>query len=97
MEKQEALAVIDRKQEELTAVSDRIWDHPEMKFKELESAGILCEELKNNGFAVETGLAGIPTAFRGTFGEGKPCIGILGEFDALSGMSQKAGFCPVNR
>lgn len=91
MEKQEALAVIDRKQEEFTAVSDRIWDHPEMKFKEFESAGILCEELKNNGFAVETGLAGIPTAFRGTFGEGKPCIGILGEFDALSGMSQKAG------
>lgn len=91
MGKQEALAAIDRKSEELILVSDRIWDHPELKFREQASAEILCGALKDNGFEVETGLAGIPTAFLGKFGEGKPCIGILGEFDALSGMSQKAG------
>lgn len=91
MKKEEALSVIDQKKEELIDVSDGIWDHPELKFREFESAKILCRELKKNGFAVETGLAGIPTAFLGRFGEGKPCIGILGEFDALSGLSQKAG------
>lgn len=91
MDKQEALAVINQKAEELAAVSDGIWDHPELKFREFESAKILQEELVKNGFKVEAGLAGMPTAFLGKFGEGKPCIGILGEFDALSGMSQKAG------
>lgn len=91
MGKQEALAAIDRREKDLIAVSDKIWEHPELKFNEKESAKILCEALEQNGFTVETRLAGIPTAFSGRFGNGSPCIGILGEFDALSGLSQKAG------
>lgn len=76
MDKHEALAVIDEKKDELAAVSDRIWDHPELKFREFESAKILQEALVKSGFKVETGLAGMPTAFLGKFGEGKPCIGM---------------------
>ena len=78
---------------EIYRASDAVWEAAELAFTETESAKVLCEVLKKNGFAVETGLAGIPTAFRGTFGSGKPVIGFLGEFDALSGLSQEAGIC----
>lgn len=91
MDKQKALSVIDERQRELTALSDQIWEHPELMFQEYASADILCTALETYGFTVEKGLAGIPTAFSGRFGNGGPVIGILGEFDALSGMSQKAG------
>ena len=52
---------------------------------------LLCERLQKEGFQVKEGLAGIATAFSASFGEGKPVIGLLGEFDALSGLSQEAG------
>lgn len=91
MKKQKALSVIDEKQRELTALSDQIWEHPELNFREYTSSGVLCSALEKYGFTIEKGLAGIPTAFSGRFGSGGPVIGILGEFDALSGMSQKAG------
>lgn len=52
---------------------------------------VLCELLRKEGFQVEEGLAGVETAFKGTFGSGKPVIGFLGEFDALSGLDQEAG------
>lgn len=82
---------IDQYAEELFRISDRIWDSPELAFTEVHSAGTLCEALKRHGFEVTTGLAGIETAFKGVYGHGEPVIGILGEFDALSGMSQVAG------
>lgn len=91
MDKEKALSAIDEKRNSLTALSDAIWEHPELKFQEKKSAELLCRMLKENGFEVECGLAGIPTAFSGKFGNGGPVIGILGEFDALAGMSQKAG------
>ena len=76
--------------EKLNALSDQIWDYAELKFAEHKSARAMIDFLKEEGFEVETGLGEIETAYKATFGHGKPVIGILGEFDALSGMSQKA-------
>ena len=83
------LSYIDLKSKLLTDTSDYIWDNPELAFTEFRSAAKLQEVLKDEGFLVENGLAGIETAFSGTFGHGRPVIGILGEFDALSGLGQE--------
>lgn len=91
MTKKEALSVIDQKREKICAVSDAVWESPETLYTEYVSAEILCRFLEEEGFEVKKGLAGIPTAFSGSFGHGKPVIGFLGEFDALDGLSQKAG------
>lgn len=88
--KEQALTAIDREKALLTNASDRIWDAPETAFQEFKSTEILCELLEKEGFQVEKNLAGIATAFSGRFGSGKPVIGFLGEFDALSGLSQEA-------
>lgn len=71
-------------------ISKHIWAHPETRFEEFESAKYLANALEEEGFKVERNVAGIETAFVGTFGEGAPYIGFLGEFDALSGLSQQA-------
>ena len=81
---------IDRRADWLFSLSDAIFDHPETAFQERFAAGLLCEALRREGFAVTEAIGGLPTAFRGRFGEGKPVIGILGEYDALPGMSQQA-------
>ena len=67
-----------------------IWNFAEVGYKEQKSSTLLQNILKQNGFEVEAGVAGIPTAFVATYGSGKPVIGILGEFDALPGLSQEA-------
>ena len=89
--KLEALKAIDRDRELFCKTSDMIWDNPETAFLEHVSMGILCDLLEKEGFEVKKNIANIPTAFTGTFGHGKPIIGFLGEFDALSGLSQVAG------
>ena len=76
--------------EKMAALSDQIWDYAELKFEEHKSAKAMVDFLKEEGFEIETGLGGIETAYKATFGHGKPVIGILGEFDALDGMSQQA-------
>lgn len=75
---------------DLIRMSDEIWAKAETAFEEYESSKILSDYAENNGFSVERGVAGMPTAFVATYGSGKPVIGILGEFDALPGISQKA-------
>ena len=90
MTKQEILGTIDEKGPLFCELSDAIWEQPETAFQEDYAAGLLCQALEEQGFAVTRGLAGIATAFCGRYGSGKPVIGILGEFDALSGLSQKA-------
>ena len=90
-EKKQAFAVIDEKAPLIREVADKIWDNPETAFTEFVSAETLCVALEGEGFEVKRGVAGIETAFTGTFGHGKPVIGILGEFDALGGLSQVAG------
>ena len=91
MDKREVYGIIDAAGEELAALSDTIWGYAELAFRETRSAGALADALEREGFQVERGIAGIETAFLGRYGSGRPVIGILGEFDALSGLSQKAG------
>lgn len=68
----------------------KIWDYAEIGYKEEKSTALLQKELRENGFTVESGVAGIPTAFVATYGSGSPVIGILAEYDALPGIMQEA-------
>ena len=68
----------------------QIWDFAEVGYKENKSAALHIQHLKDAGFTVETGVAGIPTAFVATYGSGSPAIGILAEYDALPGITQNA-------
>src|SRR5258708_1107631 len=70
-------------------ISRQIWETPELGFHENKSSTLLQQELRSNGFQVKADLAGMPTAFTAEFGSGGPVIAILGEFDALPGLSQK--------
>jgi aminobenzoyl-glutamate utilization protein B len=89
--KREAQAYIESRGGEFAALSHEIWGYAELSLKEFRSAARYVELLRAEGFAVRSNLGGIPTAFSGAFGSGRPVIGILGEFDALSGLSQAAG------
>ena len=71
------------------AISRQIWETPELGFHETKSSPVLQQELQANGFDVHSGVAGMPTAFTASYGSGQPVIAILGEFDALPGLSQK--------
>lgn len=71
-------------------VALKIWDFAEVGYKEEKSSALLQQELKDNGFDVQVGVAGIPTAFVATYGSGSPVIGILAEYDALPGIIQDA-------
>lgn len=82
---------IQQKEDYFRRISRTVWEYAELGLREEKSAALLCSALREDGFVVENGLAGIPTAFSGSFGTGKPVIGILGEFDALEGLSQEAG------
>lgn len=68
----------------------QIWDYAELGYKETKSAALHVQHLKDAGFSIETGVAGIPTAFVATYGSGSPVIGILAEYDALPGLAQEA-------
>ena len=70
-------------------VSRQIWDFAEVGYKENQSAELLKSELRSAGFAVAENVAGIPTAFTATWGQGRPVIAIMGEYDALPGLSQE--------
>lgn len=89
MGREESLRKIYDNQEYLKNLSREIWSYSELAFTETKSSDALCSALERFGFSVERNIAGIPTAFKGIFGSGRPIIGVLGEFDALSGMSQK--------
>ena len=84
------VASIEKHQPELIKLSDQIWALAETALRENKSSKLLADYAEQQGFKVERGVANMPTAFVATFGEGKPIIGILGEFDALPGISQKA-------
>lgn len=86
-----AIRAIELSAEKIFALGDAIWDTPELLYKETTACELLCELMEEQGFCVERGVAGIPTAFTASFGSGSPRIGILAEYDALSGLSQKAG------
>ena len=87
--KKEVVGSVETQKEELIRMSDKIWAAAEVAFQEKVSSQTLIDYAKANGFEVEVGVAETPTAFVATYGSGKPVIGILGEFDALHGISQK--------
>lgn len=88
--KNEVIDNIELQKEKLISISDKIWKVAEVAFRESVSSKTLIEYARENGFDVEVGVAETPTAFVASYGSGKPVIGILGEFDALPGISQKA-------
>ncbi len=88
--KQAVVASIERQKPDLIKLSDQIWRQAEVALREHKSSRILADYAEQQGFNVERGVAGMPTAFIATYGQGRPLIGILGEFDALPGISQKA-------
>jgi len=88
--KSAAVAFVDKHQPALINLSDKIWALAETALKENKSSKLLADYAEQQGFKVERGVANMPTAFIATYGDGKPIIGILGEFDALPGISQKA-------
>ncbi|MFZ9981628.1 MAG: amidohydrolase [Cyclobacteriaceae bacterium] len=88
--RQEVLKAIDSKAAYYSGAAKQIWNFAEVGYKEEKSSALLQQLLREAGFSVQSGVAGMPTAFIATAGTGKPVIGILGEFDALPGISQAA-------
>ncbi|HMQ06731.1 MAG TPA: amidohydrolase [Saprospiraceae bacterium] len=88
--KSQIIESVDAMKSDLIDMADQIWTLAELAFEETGSAEILAAYAERNGMKVERSVAGIPTAFIATYGSGNPVIGIMGEFDALPGISQKA-------
>lgn len=88
---QELGSLVDERRDRYVELSDRIWSYAELAYDEHRSAADIHAALLAEGFRVETGIAGIPTALVGEAGAGGPVIAILGEYDALPGLSQEAG------
>ena len=84
------LQQIDARRENYATVAKQIWGFAELGYQETNSSALLQQQLRAAGFQVKAGVADIPTAFVATFGSGKPIVGIVGEFDALPGLSQEA-------
>ena len=87
--KKEIQQSIEKQKINLIESSDAIWEFAETSLVEFESSKTLMDYARKNGFDVKPGVAGIKTAFTASYGEGRPIIGILGEFDANAGISQK--------
>ncbi|ULQ51264.1 amidohydrolase [Flavihumibacter fluvii] len=88
--KQQAQQDIAAQYNSYKTIALQIWEYAEMGYKEEKSSALLQQTLKDKGFTVEPGVAGIPTAFVASYGSGHPIIGILAEYDALPGLSQQA-------
>ena len=82
------LTLVDKHTEQYQKVSKQIWDFAELGYHEQKSAGLLEDQLRAAGFTVTTPMPDEPTAFVASYGSGSPVIAILGEFDALPGLSQ---------
>nr|WP_318344620.1 amidohydrolase [Muricauda sp. D6] len=88
--KDDVLKDLDSKTKQYAEIALNIWDFAEMGYLEEKSSALLQETLSKEGFSIKKGVAGIPTAFVAEFGSGYPVIAILGEYDALPGLSQEA-------
>ncbi|WP_274310151.1 M20 family metallopeptidase [Solibacillus daqui] len=87
---------IDRKRDTYIQISDEIWNYAEIRFQEHQSANLLKQALIQEQFTIEENIGQMETAFIGSWGQGKPVIAILGEYDALSGLSQQGGVAQQN-
>gem|GEM_PF-701256 len=85
--------LVSAKADTTVALAREIWGYAELSYEETKSAAALIAALKQEGFTIEEGIADIPTAFTATYqcGSGKPVVGFLAEYDALSGLSQPIG------
>jgi aminobenzoyl-glutamate utilization protein B len=88
--KEAAIQGIDAKAQQYAATAHKIWEFAEVGYQEVKSSALLQETLTQAGFKIEKGVEGMPTAFVASYGSGKPVIAILGEYDALPGISQDA-------
>lgn len=86
----ETLMKLDSRADFYGGIAKQIWSNPELGYLENQSSALLQKTLTDAGFTVKAGVADIPTAFVAEYGSGKPVIGIMAEFDALPGVSQKA-------
>jgi aminobenzoyl-glutamate utilization protein B len=86
--KKKIIQSLQTKSKNYEQIAQKIWSFAELGYKEQKSSILLQETLKQSGFSIQPGVAGIPTAFVATYGSGGPVIGILGEYDALPGLSQ---------
>ncbi|MCR5686111.1 MAG: amidohydrolase [Lachnospiraceae bacterium] len=86
--KKTAVNAIENKEKLISDVAEKIWDYAELSLKEFRSCDLFCKVMEEEGFEVEKGICGIATAFSASFGTGKPVIGLLAEYDALSGITQ---------
>ena len=84
------IAALDARFDHYAGIAKQIWGFAEVGYQEQKSSALLQQELKSAGFSLDVGVAGEPTGFIGTYGSGKPVIAIVGEFDALPGLSQEA-------
>ena len=89
--KTSVVGVIDARRQQLSELSLKIHANPEIAFQEVKSATWLTEYLKENGFSIEQGICGLSTAFRASYGQGKPVIAILAEYDALPKLGHACG------
>lgn len=89
MEKRDLFSWISSHKPEFSEIAGKIWAHPELALKETYASGLQKEYLRNAGFRIHE-VEGLPTAFVAEFGSGRPVIGLLGEYDALPGLSQQA-------
>lgn len=85
------MAEIDSRRQELSELSLKIHSNPELGFQEYKAAQWLTGYLEENGFSLERGICELPTAFQGRYGEGKPAIAILAEYDALPELGHGCG------
>lgn len=85
---QKVVNELDAKADSYFQIAKKIWDYAEVGYQEHKSSSLLQETLKKEGFSIEAGVGGMPTAFIASYGEGHPIIGVLGEFDALPGITQ---------
>ena len=89
--KTSVIGEIDARRQQLSELSLKIHSNPELGFQEVKAAAWLTQYLEENGFSVERGICQLPTAFKGSYGEGKPAITILAEYDALPGLGHACG------
>ena len=87
---EQVLNALEAKQDLYADVALQIWEYAEMGYQEKQSSALLQQTLTDAGFTIRRGVAGIPTAFIAEYNNGGPVIGVLGEYDALPGLSQKA-------
>jgi aminobenzoyl-glutamate utilization protein B len=88
--KEAAVAALEKRKADLVRLADQVWAYAETALREHKSAKLLSDYAEQQGFTVTRGVAGMPTAFVASYGSGAPVIGIMGEYDALPGISQKA-------